>query len=229
VRARLLLLALAAAACGALTLAGTAAALTDTYDGVAFSSFTIAPGNADCVDEHDPVLGWTKNCDPVNVLFPGQTLDVVVARLQAAGWTISGGGVQYLQLADPATPVPVQVQLGLPDGTDPTMRYHVRLWEADPTLTVGAVHHEHGEPHQIDLAWDAAEAFLAAPLCATWCGHVVLPVQTSLQSTPGMWRGWPNDGMATVIPLTPPVAPQAPTVKPKLKKHRHVKLHRSTL
>ena len=81
---RLLLLTLATAACAALTLAGSAAAVTDTYDGISFSPFTIAPGNADCVDERDPVLGWTKNCDPVNVLFPGQSLDAVVARLLAA-------------------------------------------------------------------------------------------------------------------------------------------------
>jgi hypothetical protein len=227
---RACLLSLAAAACAALTFAGTASAVTDTYDGVAFSPFTIAPGNADCVDERDPVLGWTKSCDPVNVLFPGQTLDVVVARLEAAGWTVSGGGVQYLQLTDPAAPVPVEIHLGLPDGTDPTMRYHVRLWQADPTLTVGAVHHEHGEPHKIDLAWDAAEAFLAVPLCGAWCGQAELPVQSSMQTAPGMWRGWPNDGIATVIPTTPPVVPQAakpkPTVKPKAKpkvRRKHVK------
>jgi hypothetical protein len=224
VGARLLLL--AAAACAALTLVGTAASATETYAGVTFSPFTIGPGNADCVDANDPVLGWMKNCDPVDVLFPGQTLDAVVQRLEAAGWVIAGGGVQYLQLTDPAAPVPVQVQMAVPDaGPDTTMRYHVRLWQAGPTLTVGAVHHEHGEPHKIDLAWDAAEEFLAAPLCGTWCQRVELPVQTSMQSTPGMWRGWPNDGLATVIPLTPPVV--APTVKPKPKpkKHKHVKAH----
>jgi hypothetical protein len=220
VRACLLLL--AAAAYAALAFAGTAAAATDTYAGVTFSPFTIGPGNADCVDANDPVLGWMKNCDPVDVLFPGQTLDAVVARLETAGWVIATGGVQYLQLTDPANPVPVQVQMAVPDtGPDPTMRYHVRLWQAGPTLTVGAVHHEHGEPHKIDLAWDAAESFLAAPLCASWCQRVELPIQTSLQSTPGMWRGWPNDGLATVIPLTPPVLPTAPAAKPK--KHRHVK------
>ncbi len=226
--ARLVLV--AAAACAALTLVGNAAAATETYDGVAFSPFTIGPGNADCVDANDPVLGWMKNCDPVNVLFPDQSLDMVVTRLQAAGWVVVGGGVQYLQLTDPATPVPVQIQLGLPDGTDPTMRYHVRLWQAGARLTVGAVHHEHGEPHRIDLAWDAAESFLAAPLCGAWCGRVELPVQSSLQSTPGMWRGWPNDTLATVIPLAPPVVPKATTAKPKPKpkRHRHVKLHRTT-
>jgi hypothetical protein len=220
VRACLLLL--AAAASAALTFAGTAAAATETYAGVTFSPFTIGPGNNDCVDANDPVLGWMKNCDPIDVLFPGQTLDVVVSRLEAAGWVVAGGGVQYLQLSDPANPMPVQVQLAVPDnGPDSTMRYHVRLWQAGPTLTVGAVHHEHGEPHKIDLAWDAAEAFLATPLCGTWCQQVELPVQTSLESTPGMWRGWPNDGLATVIPLTPPVVQKVPTVKPK--KHRHLK------
>ena len=219
------LLLLATAACAALMLAGTAAALTDTYDGVAFSPFTIAPGNNDCVDENDSVLGWIKNCDPVNVLFPGQSLDVVVARLQAAGWVVAGGGVQYLQLADAAEPVPVQIQLGLPDGTDPTMRYHVRLWQADATLTVGSVHHEHGEPHKIDLAWDAAEAFLATPLCGAWCAHTLLPVQSSLQTVPGMWRGWPNDGLATVIAITPPVQPAVqPPVQAK-PRHRHKPKH----
>jgi hypothetical protein len=221
---RRLLLTLATAACAALTLAGSAAAVTDTYDGSSFSPFTIAPGNADCVDERDPVLGWTKNCDPVNVLFPGQSLDAVVARLLAAGWVVAGGGVQYLQLTDPAQPVPVQIQLGLDDGTDPTMRYHVRLWQADARLVVGSVHHEHGSPHQIDMAWDAAEAFLAAPLCGTWCAHTELPVQSSLQATPGLWRAWPNDGFATVIPTTPPVQPQVKP-KPKVKKHKPKRRH----
>jgi hypothetical protein len=224
--ARFLLL--AATASAALTFVGSASAVTEMYNGVAFSPFTLGPGNADCVDAHDPVLGWTKNCDPVNVLFPGQSLDAVVARLQSTGWVIGGGGVQYLQLTDPASPVPVQIQLGLPDGTDPTMRYHIRLWQADPTLTVGSVHHEHGEPHKIDVAWDAAEAFLATPLCGTWCGHAQLPVQVSLQTTPGMWRGWPNDGIATVVPLTPPVT-VTPTPKPKPKhKRKHPKPHRTT-
>lgn len=221
------LLFLAAAACAALTLVGTSAAATDTYAGVTFSPFTIGPGNADCVDANDPVLGWMKNCDPVDVLFPGQTLDAVVQRLEAAGWVVAGGGVQYLQLTDPTAPVPVQVQMAVPDeGPDTTMRYHVRLWQAGPTLTVGAVHHEHGEPHKIDLAWDEAEAFLAAPLCGTWCQHFELPIQMSLQSTPGMWRGWPNDGLATVIPLTPPVLSKAPAAKPK--KHKHVKARPKT-
>ena len=221
VGARLLLL--TAAACAALAFVGTATSAIDTYDGVAFSPFTIGPGNADCVDANDPVLGWIKNCDPVDVLFPGQALDAVVMRLEAAGWVVASGGVQYLQLTDPANPVPVQIQLALPDdGPDPTMRYHVRLWQAGPTLTVGAVHHEHGEPHKIDLAWDAAEAFLAAPLCATWCRHAELPVQASFQSTRGVWRGWPNDGIATVIPLLPPIGPKAPAVKTK-KKHPHLK------
>lgn len=170
------------------------------YGGPPFAPFTIAPGNMDCVQVDDPVIGWTGDCDPVNVLFPRQTLASVVNRLEAAGWSAATGSTQWLYFGS-ADLVPVQAQLGLPDdGADPTMRYHVRLWQVAPGLVVGAVHHEHGTPHRIDLDWDAAERFLAVPLCSPRCGHVVLPAQASLANGSGRWRGWANDAIATVIP-----------------------------
>ena len=142
-------LALAAAVVAALAPAGAAGAVRDSYGPVSFVPFTMAPGNMDCVRVHDDVVGWTGDCDPVNVLFPAQTLGMVLSRLHAAGWVDVGGSTQWLYFGD-ATLVPVQAQLGVPDGTDPTMRYHVRLWQAGPGLVVGAVHHEHGDPHRID-------------------------------------------------------------------------------
>jgi hypothetical protein len=212
----------AAAAAAALALAGSAGAVTDSYDGVVFYPFTMAPGNMDCVDWHDDVAGWAKNCDPVDVLFPGQTLDVVIARLHAAGWIDTGGGTQYLYFADQAS-VAAEAQLAIADGNDPTMRYHVRLWQAGPTLVVGGVHHEHGTPHKIDLDWDAAEAFLAHDLCSSWCARAYLPTQDAMQNHTGTWRGWANDATATVIPLAPP-APAAVPVTAK-KKHPHKQKH----
>src|SRR4029077_7876437 len=90
---------LAAAAC-ALVLSGSAAALTtDSYDGVAFYPFTVDPGNADCVPWTEPGVGATRNCDPINIIFPDQSLATVVARLHAAGWTDAGGTVQWLHFA----------------------------------------------------------------------------------------------------------------------------------
>ena len=195
------LLALAAVSvAAALTLADGAGANRGSFGGVSFAVFTIAPGNMSCVRVDDDVVGWTGDCDPINVLFPGQTLQGVTARLHAAGWTDTSGSTQWLYFAG-STLVPVEAQLAFPDGSDPTMRYHVRLWQAGARLVVGAVHHEHGTPHQIDLDWDAAERFLAWPLCASWCRRLTLASQWSLQNGSPRWRGWNNDGAATVIPV----------------------------
>ena len=72
-------------------------------------------------------------------------------RLHGAGWTDTTGAPQWLHFGDPGL-VEVQAQLQFADGPDPTQRYHVRLWQAAPELTLGNVHHEHGSPHQIDVA-----------------------------------------------------------------------------
>jgi hypothetical protein len=221
VRRLLIAALLAAAACGAVQPAGAVPPLAS-----AFGPFTVDPGNADCVPATEPGIGATRLCDPINIIFPGQSLDSVLARLHAAGWSNGSGTVQWLHF-DTSTLVPVQWQLGWQDGPDPTQRYHVRLWQVAPDLTVGNVHHEHGTPHQIDLPWDTAEAFLAKPLCSWWCQHLPLDSQAALQGDGDMWRGWPNDAIATVIPAQPPATPpaQAPPQKAKAqpkpkKKHR---------
>jgi hypothetical protein len=213
---RFALAALVAAAIGGSTLPARA----DTPSPDAFGPFTADPGNAACVAGTDPVAGATRFCDPINIIFPGQSLDAVLARLHAAGWSDGSGTTQWLRL-DGATFVPVSWQLGWQDGPDPTQRYHVRLWQVAPNLTVGNVHHEHGTPHQIDMAWDQAEAFLAAPLCGWWCRHLPLEAQAALQGGSSTWRGWGNDAAATVIPAQPPAAaPFRPPLKPKHKRHR---------
>jgi hypothetical protein len=208
----------AAVAVAVLALAGSAAAATDTYDGVPFYPFTMAPDNADCVAWADDVAGPTRNCDPINVLFPHQSLDVVAGRLRLAQWMDTGGGTQWLYFSGGPN-VAEQAQFAIPDPTDPTARYHVRLWQAGPDLVVGSVHHERGTPHKIDLPWDSAEAFLTGGLCGSWCTHVVLPTQSSMQQGSGLWRGWANDAAASVIPLPPP----PPVVKPAKKKKHHPK------
>jgi hypothetical protein len=195
------LLALAAASVATvLVLAGVAGANRGSYAGASFAVFTIAPGNMNCVQVDDDVIGWTGDCDPINVLFPGQTLQSVIARLHAAGWSDASGSTQWLYSSD-STLVPVAAQLAVADAFDPTMRYHVRLWQAGPGLVVGAVHHEHGTPHRIDMDWDAAESFLARPLCSSWCRRVTFSSQWSVQGGSPRWRGWSNDGTATVIPV----------------------------
>lgn len=190
----------AASVATALVLAGAAAAGRGSYGGVAFAAFTIAPGNMNCLQVDDDVVGWTGDCDPINVLFPDQTLQSVIARLHAAGWGDTSGSTQWLYFGD-STLVPVAAQLAFAGVSDPTMRYHVRLWQAGPALVVGAVHHEHGTPHQIDMAWDAAESFLARPLCSSWCRRTTFSSQWSVQGGSPRWRGWNNDGTATVIPV----------------------------
>jgi hypothetical protein len=220
-------LALAAAlAAATLALAGAAGAETDTYGGIAFSPFTIDAGNDACVPRYEPDAGPTRNCDPINLIFPGQSVSEVVARLSTADWTLTGGTVQWLRFASPLR-IPVDAQLGFPDGRDPTERYHVRLWQAGPSLTVGNVHHEHGSPHQIDLAWDQAEAFVANGLCTGWCELVRLPLQAAIEAGP-LWRGWANDAYATVIPVAPPptAAAAPPSTQPAVHKRKKHRRHR---
>jgi hypothetical protein len=200
-------------------LAGPAGAVTDSFGGVAFYPFTTDPSNADCIPWTEPGVGPTRNCDPINLIFPGQSLADVVASLHAAGWIDTGGSVQWLHFAS-SVPVPVEWQLAIYDGSDPTQRYHVRLWEAAPGLTIGNVHHEHGTPHGIDMAWDDAEAFLARGVCAWWCGQIYLPEQDAIQFDSGAWRGWRNDAYATVIPKGPPAQVMTPPSQPVQRRHR---------
>lgn len=208
--------ALVAAAVGG----STAPARADTPTASAFGPYTVDPGNGDCVAATEPGIGATRLCDPINIIFPDQSLDAVLARLHAAGWSNGSGSEQWLHF-DTSTLVPVEWQLGWPDGSDPTQRYHVRLWQVAPNLTVGNVHHEHGTPHQIDMPWDEAEAFLATPLCSWWCEHLPIEAQTTQQGGTDFWRGWGNDGIATVIPAQPPATvPFRPPLHPLHKKAR---------
>jgi hypothetical protein len=212
---------LAAALLSSLVLAAPA------WDGVAFHPYSVDPGNTDCVAWNDPAIGTTRDCDPINLVFPGQSVADVVGRLHAAGWVDTGGTTQWLYV--PPALVPVQAQLEQHDGpepanADPTERYHIRLWEAAPGLTVGNVHHEHGSPHRIDLAWDDAESFAAAGVCATWCEHVHLTATDAIQGPDGGWRGFANDGDATVVPLAPPptttASPATPAPPPPVRHRR---------
>lgn len=221
---------LACATAAALALAGAAGATTDSYDGVAFYPFTMDAANQACVPGDEPGLGPTRNCDPINVIFPGQSLPAVVDRLHRAGWTDTAATPQWLHFGSSVL-VSTQAQLEVRDGPDPTQRFHVRLWQAAPGLTIGNVHHEHGSPHRIDLAWDEAEAFLASGLCSSWCGHVYLEAQAAIQDGMPDWRGFGNDAWATVVPLSPApsvelaAAPKASTAAPA-PKSRHHKAHR---
>jgi len=211
----------------AAALTGSSYVRADTPLTPDFEPYTVDPTNQDCVPSTEPGIGATRYCDPINIIFPDQSLASVIARLHAAGWSDGSGTTQWLHYAT-STLEPVDWQLGWPDGTDPTQRYHVRLWQVAPDLTIGNVHHEHGSPHQIDMDWDAAEAFLAKPLCSWWCGRLPIPAQADVQQGTTTWRGWRNDAIATVIPVSPPAMPPAQTTlpapaKPKPKKHKHAK------
>jgi hypothetical protein len=185
----------------------------DTVAGVSFHPFTTNDENVACVPWSDPSGITTRNCDPVNVVFPDQTLDVVAARLRAAGWTDGSGSDQRLHFGSAMNWPRQDLQLvWVQDATD---RFHVRLWQVGPAV-VGAVHHDLGATtHVQDLPWDTSEAFLAQPLCSTWCEHVAMPHQLEIQGGP-TWRGLPNDAVATVIPLQPPPPPAVPAHR-----HRH--------
>ncbi len=190
-----------------LALIGATAALavSDTYESVSFHPFTMDPDNNTCVDWPEES---TKNCDPVNLVFPEATWQQVREALQAEGWTSGSGSTQWLHFND-ATLVPQDGQIVLQEGF--LHRYHLRLWQvpgSNPPVTLGAVHHEQGLfTHTIDMAWEDTEAFVAGQLCdsGSSCGSTGdLTQQLNIQSLdpdgdPGTWRGWANDGSATVF------------------------------
>jgi hypothetical protein len=189
---------------GLVAVAGSAAAVSDTYGDATFHAFTM-PDNTGCVPWTDPAEGTTYNCDPVNVIFPNQTWGRVRDRLRAKGWTTWGfGSTQYLHFATP-TRVPQHVQLFRSDGFG--RQYHVRLWQIGST-TIGGVHHEAGVfQHTIDKSWEDSEAFVRAQLCVSECSSAFLAHQWAMQAgldgvAEGdvLWRGWANDARASVIP-----------------------------
>jgi hypothetical protein len=189
---------------GAFVAAGSAGAVADSYNGAVFHPFTM-PGTPGCVAWTDAQEGTSYNCDPVNLIFPRQSWTTVRNRLQAKGWTTLGlGSTQYLHF-DTTTLVPQSVQLFRSDG--PGTRYHMRLWQTG-TTTLGGVHHEAGTlVHTIDKAWDASEAFVRSQLCGWSCSSAFLAQQWAIQDGLDgvadfdlLWRGWANDGYASVIP-----------------------------
>ncbi len=69
-----MLLAVACSLILAVVMTGSAAAETDVYLDVLFHSFTLDGTNDTCVDFVDSNVGPTKNCDPVNLVFPGPAI-----------------------------------------------------------------------------------------------------------------------------------------------------------
>jgi hypothetical protein len=205
---------------------GPAEAETDVYLGIAFHPFTLDGGNDTCVDYTDEDIGQTKNCDPVNLVFPGRTWQEVRDLLEANGWsTCCSGSTQGLHYDGGAGIYSESEQLVTPSTY--FNRFHIRLFQApgapgDPPVTFGAVHHEEfvNFSHSIDMSWEDAEAFVANALCGLDCEQTgPLATQIGIQSDEGNSGAWRvdgqdmpllNNGSATVIPA--PGDP--PTVTP---------------
>jgi hypothetical protein len=193
-----------------LTMKGAAAAETDVYSGVAFHPFTLDGNNSTCIPWTDSDIGQTRNCDPVNLIFPGQTWLEVRDLLLSKDWSTSGlGSGQWLHYAGPGI-YPEDEQLYKSDGNN--ARYHIRLWQAPGStlVTFAAVHHESGILiHTIDMAWEQVEAYMGNQLCAPDCDQTEpLAEQIRMQGGDEEWRGWANNGSATVIPA--PASPDMP-------------------
>jgi PKD repeat protein len=188
-----------------LAMTGSAAAETDDYLGVAFHPFTLDGDNNTCVPWTDSDVGQTRNCDPVNLVFPGRTWMEVRDLLLDESWSLSGGGSsQWLHYDGQALYIENE-QLYKP-GTIFGPRYHIRLWQApgNTLVTFAAVHHEDFF-HNIDMAWEQAESNVANALCAPACEQSgLLTQQDAIQGEDGEWRGWANNGSATVIPAPSP-------------------------
>jgi hypothetical protein len=193
-----------------LTMTGAAAAETDFYSGVAFHPFTLDGNNSTCIPWTDSDIGQTRNCDPVNLIFPGQTWLEVRDLLLSKDWSTSGlGSGQWLHYAVPGI-YPEDEQLYKSDGNN--ARYHIRLWQAPGStlVTFAAVHHESGILiHTIDMAWEQVEAYMGDQLCVPDCDQTgPLAEQIRMQGGDEEWRGWANNGSATVIPA--PASPDMP-------------------
>ena len=175
---------------------------SDSMDGLQFHPFTLVRNG--CTAE--PVHGQYRNCDPVNLVFPGETWQQVRDALTAEGWTTLGfGSTQYLHIGSRGKLVPQNAQLFRGPCND---RLHVRLWQS-PAGTVGAVHHDTGTcfVHTVGSSWDAAEAAVVQALCDTaTCGTAFLGAQDQVQdggsnADVATWRGLANDNNAAVISL----------------------------
>jgi PKD repeat protein len=191
-------------------LSGSAAANTDPFLDVNFHSFTLDSSNSTCIPYDDGDVGPTRNCDPVNLIFPDRTWQQVRDLLLADDWSTSGGGSsQWLHYNGPELYVENE-QLYKP-GTLFGPRYHIRLWQApgETLVTFAAVHHE-DFLHNINLDWEQAEAAVASALCDPNCQQAYLPTQVTIQGEDGEWRSWGNNGSATVIPA-PGTPNQPPT------------------
>ena len=188
-------------------MARSAAADTDVYLGVAFHPFTLDDENNTCVDFNDSDIGPTRNCDPINLVFPGRTWQEVRDLLLGDDWSLSGGGSNQWLHYD-GTELHMEDEQLFKPGTLLGPRYHIRLWQApgETLVTFAAVHHE-DVIHNIDMAWEDAEAYVANALCNPDCQQTgLLTVQSAIQGGDGEWRGELNNGSATVIP-----GPSTPT------------------
>jgi hypothetical protein len=186
---------------------------SDVVGTATFHPFTMDSTNTTCVPWANEPSGPTRNCDPVDLVFPGKTWQQVQTTLKQRGWTSLGqGSTQVLHFANASVLVSQSAQLFLRDGF--FTRYHVRLWQvpgANPPVVVAAVHHERTlGSDTIDRSWEASEAFIASQLCTPRIGSCsaspVMTQQAAIQAgTPGgtatSWRGWANDARATVISL----------------------------
>ncbi len=170
---------------------------------VGFHPFTSDPENGDCAGARR----GPNDCDPVNLVFEGMSLELVTQALREAGWgTVGLGSTQWLAFEDTAGLTAQGTQLFLSESL--SERFHVRLWGApgrgSAPVVIGAVHHEQGVlAHRIDQDWEAAEARVRAMLCSgtTLVCEMGEPIvgQLAIQGDDGRWRGWANDGRPTVV------------------------------
>ena len=196
--------------------AGRASADSDTFEGVSFHPFTMAPAGEGCPPSSHTYAGLQlRDCDPVNLLFDGVALWQVAGMLRDSGWTAIGlGSYQLLHLARTEVPVgqTAAMYLSVAAGSEgcpaegPGCRFHVRLWATGWRSVVGAVHFETAGllgPHQLLQSWEFAESRVCNDLAAQGSltcapNSAFLATQAAIQAG-GNWRGLANDANASVI------------------------------
>lgn len=151
-----------------------------------------------------------REFDPINLVFPGLTLEAVFAAFERAGWRkATSGAVQSLNLEDGSF-IEQAAQMAFYDEDD--HRYHVRFWAVPEPAVLAAVHHEReflreGRIiHRVDAGFEVAEAFVVDNLLGagqfTRERRAHLDEQARRQRGDGdsrEWRGWENHPRASVM------------------------------
>lgn len=170
---------------------------------------TFAPFTARVDDDEDGSF-HLREFDPINLVFPGQTLDDVAGAFERSGWVEPRSGAVHSLRLDKDRLVEQSAQYAFYDEDD--RRYHIRLWALLDPAVLAAAHHEREfvaegrVRHHVDAGFETAEAFIVGHLVGRGefvrARRAFLDEQARRQRADGNrtgWRGWENHPRASVL------------------------------